>query len=119
MCRQKDCQEDFFFKLREVVSYYFVVVLLFVHSFFFLIFVYLLLTVPGLRCCRWTSSCCSEGALCSSRCMGASHCSAFSCGAQVLGRMGFRRASAVAARGLGSCSPRALEQRLNSCGTLA
>lgn len=35
MCRHKDCQEDFFFKLREIVSYYFVVVLLFVHSFFF------------------------------------------------------------------------------------
>ena len=65
MCRHKDCQEDFFLKLREIVSYYFVVV--FVHSFFFFkFFVYLLLTVPGLRCCRWTSSCCSEGALCSS-----------------------------------------------------
>lgn len=33
MCRHKDCQEDFFLKLREIVSYYFVVV--FVHSFFF------------------------------------------------------------------------------------
>lgn len=54
MCRHKDCQEDFFLKLREIVSYYFVVV--FVHSFFFFkFFVYLLLTVPGLRCCRWTS----------------------------------------------------------------
>lgn len=55
MCRQKDCQEDFFLKLREIVSYYFVVVVLFVHSFFFFNF-YLLLTVPSLHCCKWTPS---------------------------------------------------------------
>ena len=51
--------------------------------------------------------------------MGTSHCSDFSCGAQVLESMGFSRASVVAARGLDSCSPGALEQRLNSCGALA
>ena len=37
------------------------------------------------------------------------------CGAQALGA----RASVVAARGLSSCGVRALERRLNSCGTQA
>ena len=46
----------------------------------------------------------------------ASHCSGFSCcGAPALGT----RASAVAARRLSSCGPRALERRLSSCGAQA
>ena len=45
---------------------------------------------------------------------GASHCGGFSCcGTQALGM----RASLAVAHGLRSCSSRALECRLNSCGT--
>ena len=45
----------------------------------------LFLTVPGLRCCERAFSNCRERGLHVSQCVGASHCSGFSCcGTQVL-----------------------------------
>ena len=71
------------------------------------IFIYLFLTVLGLRCCARAFSSCGNWA---------SYCSGFSCcGARALGM----QASVVAARGLSNCSSHALERRLSSCGARA
>ena len=69
------------------------IILFFLHLF---ILFYLFLAAFGLRCCaRAFSSCGERGLLCGAR------------------------ASVVVARGLSSCSSRALEHRLSSCGARA
>ena len=73
----------------------------------FLKFTYLFLAVLGLHCCVFFSRC-GEGGLLSS------------CGprASLVAEQEIQdvQASEVAARGLRTCSPQALEHRLGSCG---
>ena len=96
--------------LEEELGLCFTAVLLFL---FLNKFIYLFLAVLGLRCCVWAFYSCGEQQLlfhCSTQ---ASHCGGFSCcGAQTLGA----RISVVVAHGLSSCSSRALEHRLSTCG---
>ena len=88
---------------------------IFFFLFFFKFLFILFLAVFGLRCCvraflwLWRAGATLH---CGAR---ASHCYGFCCGAQTLGA----RASVVVARGLSSRGLRALERRLNSCGSRA
>ena len=75
---------------------------------------YLFLAVLGLRCCTKAFSGCSKQRLFSS-CVWASHCGGFSCAAPALSSW----TSVIAAHGLSSCIPQALECGLSSCGTKA
>ena len=84
------------------------------HSFFFFFLIILLLAVLGLRCCTGAfSSCSKRGLLFVVVRVLLIAVASLCCGAQALGT----RASVLVARGLSSCSSRALERRLSSCGT--
>ena len=72
-----------------------------------ILFIYFILSVLGLHCCVWAFLYCREQGLVSSGGARASHCSAFYC----------CKAWAVGCTGFSSCSSRALEHRLNSCGS--
>ena len=78
----------------------------FMVTLFFNNFIYLFVAVVGLQCYLGFSSVAESGVTFQ---LQASHCSGICCcRAQALGQAGFR-----------SCSPRALEHRLNSCGARA
>ena len=80
--------------------------------FFFCNFIYLFLAVLDLRCCAGFFSSCSKQGLLSSCGVRASHCSDFSCAAQVPGRRGFSiagsRAQAPQLWHTGLAAPRAV-----------
>ena len=81
-----------------------------------ILFLVLWLILCWLFTATWASSSCSEWSPLSSCGVQASHCSGFSCcRARTLGHVGF------SSRGswLSSCHSRALEHRLNNCGTWA
>ena len=69
--------------------------------------------MPSLRCCKWTSSWTGH------YCLVAVWELLIAVTSLVEPRFWGAWASVVATRGLDSCSPGALEQRLNSCGALA
>lgn len=69
-------------------------------TFFKSIYIYFFLAALGLHCCTWAFSSCG----------GFSYCGTQALGASVL---------VTEACGLSSCGSRALELRLNSCGTRA
>ena len=80
------------------------------------LFIYLFLAVLGLRCCLGVFSSCGEWGLLSGCSERASHCDGFSyCRAQALGM----QSSVTAVPAPSSCSSRAVEHRLSSCGTWA
>ena len=103
MAAKKKCPSQFY---RSAESLFLLLINLFI----------LFLAALGLRCCAWAFSSCGEQGLLFVAVRWASHCSGFSCcGAWALGVW----ASVLVARGLSSCSSRALERRLRSCGARA
>ena len=82
--------------------------------YFFLFFIFIFLAVLGFHCSTWAFSSCSEQGLLFVAAHGLLIAVASHCGARALGAW----ASVVVAHGL-SGGARALERRLNSCGTRA